>query len=136
MEYQVLVVEDDPDEARMTLMAVARIKPQVSVRLAGDGEEALKLLLWERSCQPGLVFLDLKLPKIHGLEVLRALREDPVCSKIPVVVFSSSADPTDMEDARRLGANDYVCKPIDWDDYLRAIYDAAATYLPSADRRV
>ena len=130
-EVLIVVVEDNPDEARMTLQAIAQIKPPVLVGLACDGEEALELLVGEHRRLPKLIFLDLKLPKVNGFEVLSALREDPGCNSIPVVIFSSSADPKDIDKARTLGANDYICKPIDWDDYVRVVCEAVATYVPS-----
>jgi two-component system response regulator len=125
---QIFLVDDSPDDTRMTLRALRSIVPEVSVSVARDGEEALSLLLGETRLEPELILLDLKMPKIHGFQVLTTLREDDRTRATPVVVFTSSSDPSDIEQARDLGANAFVCKPIDSDEYADAVRQAVATY--------
>jgi len=128
---QVVVVEDNADDALLTMRALSKLKPAVSVKLVRDGAEALELLVGNGACRPQLIFLDLKLPKVHGLEVLRLLREDPASRKIPVVVLTSSDDPRDIAKAKEFGAERYIRKPIDWELYANAICEVAETLLSS-----
>jgi two-component system response regulator len=126
---QIVVVEDNPDDALMTMRALRKLNPEPNVKLVRDGSDALAVLVGEGACCPELIFLDLKLPKVHGLEVLRLLRADPKASAIPVVILTSSDDPSDIAQAKQLGANQFVSKPIDWDQYSRLVREAAVKYL-------
>lgn len=128
---QIVVVEDNSDDALMTLRALKKLKPAPVVKLVRDGQEALKELLGVSASRPDVVFLDLKLPKVHGLEVLRTLREDPDAKSIPVVVLTSSDDPSDIARATELGANEYIRKPIDWEEYATQLVQAAERYIKS-----
>lgn len=117
MNRTILLVEDNPDDEALTLRAVKKQIPHRIV-VARDGAEALNLLFGagghagEES--PLLVLLDLKLPKVNGLEVLRRMREDSRTRSIPVIVFTSSTEEQDILDSYRLGANSYVRKPVDY----------------------
>jgi len=124
---EVLLVEDDAGEAELTRMALRASGWAPVIHLARDGEEALDFLFC-RGPHIGrnrgaalLVVLDLKLPKVGGLEVLSAMREDPRTALTPVVVFSSSAAPADIDESYRRGVNSYIQKPYDFDESLRAI---------------
>lgn len=114
----VLVVEDNPDDCELTLAALLGVAERVVV--ARDGVEALDYLLgrgaWSAQppAAPDLVLLDLKLPRVDGLQVLRTLRADPRACGTRVVVFTSSDEELDQEECRRLGVTDYVRKTVDF----------------------
>jgi CheY-like chemotaxis protein len=125
----VVVVEDNDDDARMTTMALKRIDPPPSVTILFDGAEALAKLIGEKRIRPRLIVLDLKLPKVSGLEVLSAIKSSPELSDIPVMVLSSSDEPRDVSLARTLGCADYVRKPLDWMQYMHEISTAVSKLL-------
>lgn len=112
----ILLVEDNPMDRDLTLRAFAKRGLTNPVLTAQDGAEALGWLpRWEAGEPlPLLILLDLKLPKVSGLEVLRALKGHPRCNAIPVVVLTSSAEDTDVAAAYALGANSYIVKPVDF----------------------
>jgi len=115
----VLLVEDNPVDVDLTLRAFARRKLVNPVQVARDGEEALAFLpRWQAGeAMPALILLDLKMPKVGGLEVLKALKANPQSQGIPVVVLTSSAEDRDVKEAYRLGANSYIVKPVDFDKF-------------------
>lgn len=117
----VLLVEDNPVDLDLTLRAFSRRKLINPVLVARDGEEALAWLpKWEEGETPPLVILlDLKLPRVPGLEVLSRLKANPVSQSIPVVVLTSSAEDKDIEAAYKLGANSYIVKPVDFEKFLQ-----------------
>jgi two-component system response regulator len=119
----ILLVEDNPDDEALTLRALKRNKILNKVTVAHDGAEALGLLFTEGSdvLPPGLILLDLKLPKIDGLEVLRRLRADERTQVIPVVVLTSSKLDEDIIASYRNGANGYVRKPVKFDEFAEAV---------------
>jgi two-component system, response regulator len=125
----VVVIEDNEDDADMTLMALRRIEPNPSMVVIPDGEQALEGLLGEKRLRPRVVFLDLKLPKVHGLDVLAAMKADPQVQNIPVLIWTSSDEPRDVGRARELGCEEYMCKPIDWKEYLDLVCRNAVRYL-------
>ncbi|MBE0597039.1 MAG: response regulator [Desulfuromonadales bacterium] len=116
----ILLVEDNPVDVDLTLRAFIRRKLINPVVIARDGEEALAFLpRWEAGePRPLVVLLDLKLPRVSGLEVLARLRANPVSRNIPVVVLTSSADDQDVAAAYRLGGNSYIVKPVDFEKFL------------------
>lgn len=123
----ILLVEDNPDDVELTLRAFARSRVANTLVVARDGEEALDYLFArgvhagrDRGAQPEVVLLDLKLPKIDGLEVLRRLREAPETRLLPVVVLTSSNEERDVVASYELGANSFVRKPVDFGDFLEA----------------
>jgi two-component system response regulator len=125
-ERVILLVEDNPMDEALTLRAFRRSNILNPVVIARDGVEALDVLFARgahegRRIQPMLVLLDLKLPKLDGLDVLRALRDDPRTSSIPVVVLTSSAEERDIVSSYRLGANSYVRKPVDFEQFVDAV---------------
>lgn len=116
----VLLVEDNPVDVDLTLRAFARRKLTNPVQVARDGEEALAWIpRWEAGeVLPLVILLDLKLPRVDGLEVLARWKAHEVSRAIPVVVLSSSAEDKDIEAAYRLGANSYILKPVDFAKFL------------------
>ena len=114
---RVLLVEDDEDHVFLIRRALADLAgAEVAVEVAGDGEQAVERLARARFSPggpPQLVLLDLKMPRMDGLEVLRRIRADEAAARLPVVVLTSSEHQDDREEALRLGATWFVCKPTD-----------------------
>jgi CheY-like chemotaxis protein len=116
---RILLVEDDPDDEELTLRALQTNNVSNRVDVARDGAEALAALASGEL--PALVLLDLKLPKIDGLEVLRRLRADERTRYVPVVILTSSDEENDMVQGYARGANSYVRKPIDFSSFTSAV---------------
>ena len=116
----ILLVEDNPMDLDLTLRAFARRKLVNPLEVARDGEEALRYIArWDAGQEvPSVILLDLKIPKIDGLEVLRRIKENTKYNLIPVVVLTSSAEERDIQTAYKLGANSYIVKPVDFDKFL------------------
>jgi len=120
----VLVVEDNPDDVELTLRALRRMHLTNPVRVARDGVEALEVLLGDGTTRPPLprvVLLDLKLPRVGGLEVLARLRQDERTRTLPVVVLTSSREEPDVKKAYALGVNSYVVKPVEFEKFVDAV---------------
>ena len=120
----VLVVEDNPDDVELTLRALKRMHLTNPVRVARDGVEALEILLGDGTTRPPLprvVLLDLKLPRVGGLEVLARLREEERTRTLPVVVLTSSREEPDVRKAYALGVNSYVVKPVEFEKFVDAV---------------
>jgi len=121
----ILLVEDDPRDQELTIRALRKSNVLNRVLLAHDGEEALDILLGGTlhglEGLPAVVLLDLKLPKLSGWEVLRAIRSDPRTCNIPVVILTGLDDEEDVEQGYALGANSYICKPIDFEKFSEAV---------------
>ena len=120
---EILLVEDNPSYVELTLRALREIaKDSVRVDIAGDGERALAMLLSPKVYRlPRLVILDLKMPKLGGLEVLRQLRANAATRYLPVVMLTSSRVPSDVAESYRLGANSFVVRPMNFPTYLRVL---------------
>jgi CheY-like chemotaxis protein len=116
----ILLVEDNPMDVDLTLRAFRRRKVTNPIEVARDGEEALAWLpRWEAGeTQPVVILLDLKMPRVNGLEVLRQLKGHPDFRIIPVVVLTSSAEDRDIHEAYKLGVNSYIVKPVDFDKFM------------------
>lgn len=116
----IVLVEDNPADVELTLRAFSRRNVINPVAVARDGEEAMALLnRWETGDPlPVVILLDLKLPRVNGLEVLRRLKSHERFCTLPVVVLTSSAEDQDIEAAYRLGANSYIVKPVDFAKFL------------------
>jgi two-component system response regulator len=120
-EKTILLVEDNPDDEALMLRAFQRSKLANRIDVARDGAEALEYLLApDAPKRPTLVILDLKLPKVDGLEVLRRVRADARTRSLPVVVLTSSREEQDLVESYRLGANSYVRKPVDFVQFAEA----------------
>ena len=116
----ILLVEDDPDHELLTIRALKKSNIVNEVRVARDGEEALDALFGPAAVRPQLVLLDLKLPKVEGLEVLRRIREDDNTRMLPVVVLTSSDEERDVVRSYKLGVNSYIRKPVNFTDFAEA----------------
>jgi two-component system response regulator len=124
----ILLVEDNPDDVELTLRALKKNNIANDVVVARDGEEALEYLTATGKYAgraapdlPQVVLLDLKLPKVGGLEILRAMRADPRTRLLPVVVLTSSSEEPDIITSYQLGANSYIRKPVDFNQFLEAV---------------
>jgi len=116
----VCVVEDNPDDERLTIRALRKGQIANEIKVARNGEEALNML-FNADPLPCVVLLDLKLPKIDGLEVLRRIRADERTQLLPVVVLTSSSEDRDIVESYSLGANSYVRKPVEFDRFTEAV---------------
>lgn len=124
----ILLVEDNPDDAALTLRAFKKHNIVNEIIVAGDGVEALDYLFAtgayvgrDNNVMPQLVLLDLKLPKLGGLEVLRRLRANECTRLLPVVILTSSDEEQDIMEGYNLGANSYIRKPVDFDEFMEAV---------------
>jgi len=127
-EKVILLVEDNPDDVILTLRALKKNKIMNKVIVAKDGVEALDYLFGTGAYEgrnldekPQIILLDLKLPKIDGLEVLKRLREDERTRLLPVVILTSSKEQRDLIEGYSLGANSYIRKPVDFDQFMEAV---------------
>lgn len=118
----ILLVEDNADDEQLTLRAMRQSDIPNIIRVARDGAEALdKLFGAGQDRLPDLVLLDLKLPKVNGLEVLQKIRSDDRTKTLPVVVLTSSDEERDIVESYELGANSYIRKPVDFDQFIDAV---------------
>jgi DNA-binding response OmpR family regulator len=124
---RILLVEDDPRDTELTMTALEEYNLSNEVVVASDGEEALDYLYYRGKFQrrsgenPAVMLLDLKLPKIDGLEVLQRIKADDNLKMMPVVVLTSSREERDMVSSYKLGVNAYVVKPVDFHEFVNAI---------------
>jgi two-component system response regulator len=133
---EILLVEDSPDDVELAIHALRREKLANDITVARDGEEALDFVFCrgsytQRSFQNPvrLILLDLKLPKIGGLEVLKAIKHDPRTKAIPVVIMTSSREERDMVDGYKLGVNAYVQKPVDFEQFRGVVKELGLFWL-------
>ena len=119
----VLLIEDNQDDIDLTLHSFRRYNFTNQIKVVMDGEEALHYLDQSKQQQnvPGLILLDLKLPKVSGIEVLEKIKADADLHRIPVVVLTSSEEAKDVEDCYRLGANSYIVKPVDFKKFMDTV---------------
>lgn len=124
----ILLVEDNPDDVALTLRAFKKNNIMNKVVVAKDGTEALDYLFCtgeysDRDIEdtPQIILLDLKLPKVNGLEVLKKIREDDRTKLLPVIILTSSKEQQDLLDGYSLGANSYIRKPVDFDQFIESV---------------
>ncbi len=121
-ETVILLVEDNPDHAELTMEVLAALEAQYEVIWAKDGVEAVGVLLENDSViHPTLVLLDLNMPKMGGLDVLRRLRSEESTRNIPVVILTTSKEESDVVDSYNLGANSYIVKPVNHEQFTLAV---------------
>jgi len=127
---EVLLVEDDPNDVELALRALKQHHLANRIVVARDGVEALEILFSEElGTLPKVVVLDLNLPKVGGLEVLRRVKGDERTKRVPVVVLTSSREEPDVAESYRLGVNSYIVKPIDFESFSRAVADVGLYWL-------
>jgi two-component system response regulator len=133
---EILLVEDDPADAELTLMAIGKEKLTANIHVARDGAEALDFIFCRGSYSerkfdrpPKLILLDLKLPKISGHQVLRAIKSDPRTRSIPVVVLTSSHQDRDLVECYRSGTNSYIQKPVDLQKFQETVRNFSTYWL-------
>ncbi len=123
----ILLAEDNPKDVELTLEALSEHNLANQVAVVKDGVEAMEYLRCEgkykmrRQGNPAVVLLDIKMPRMDGLEVLRAIRSDPTLKMLPVVMLTSSREEPDLKKSYELGANAYVVKPVDFQDFIEAV---------------
>jgi len=141
MERVILLVEDNADDEALTMRALSKNKITNKIVVARDGVEALDYLFGtglyvgrDTSVQPELILLDLKLPKVNGFEVLKKLRADPRTKLLAVVILTSSKEQQDIVNGYGLGANSYVRKPVDFQQFVDAVLQLGLYWLVLNER--
>ncbi|MCL4807475.1 MAG: response regulator [Thermoanaerobaculia bacterium] len=129
--HDVLLVEDNPDDVELTLRALKRARLLNPVRVVRDGAEAIELLFGGegRKGRPRVVLLDLKLPRVSGLEVLERIRREESTRTLPVVVLTSSREEPDIRRAYELGVNSYIVKPVEFEKFVAAVGEVGLYWL-------
>ena len=124
-ELEVLLVEDSPEDAALALRALKKNNLINKIHVAIDGAEALDYIFGADHapclCVPRVIFLDLHLPKINGIEVLRKLKGDERTRRIPIVVLTSSREDQDISECYALGVNSYIVKPVEFDKFMHSV---------------
>ena len=134
-EIEILLVEDNATDEELAIIALKKHKIKNKIKIARDGVEALEFLFGSvdsetlKSFGPLVILLDLKLPRISGLEVLRRIKEHPEAKKIPVVILTSSGEEKDILESYRLGANSYIRKPVDFNQFTEAVNQIGSYWL-------
>src|SRR5580698_6253879 len=123
-----MLVEDNPQDLELALLALNQASPSLRIHVARDGAEALDFLFCEGpfaerliADTPRVILLDLKLPKIDGLDVLKRIKGDPRTASIPVVVLTSSSEQRDLVESYKLGVNSYIVKPVNYERYTAVV---------------
>jgi two-component system, response regulator len=132
----ILLVEDNPDDVELTLSALKRSNINTEVAVASDGIEALDYIFGtgryagrDTNQKPAVILLDLNLPRLRGTEVLRRLRADPRSKTIPTVMLTTSREERDLKESYRWGANSYIRKPVDFQEFVSMVQDLTKYWL-------
>ena len=132
----ILIVEDNPDHMELTVLTLEDLGVKAEIATAGDGAEALDFLFGQgihagRDTErtPSFILLDMKLPKLSGLDVLRSVRSNPITALVPVIMLTSSSERSDMQACYQSGANSFVRKPIDFADFTEKLNRLQAYWL-------
>lgn len=127
---EILLIEDNPDDAGLTIRALKKYNLANHLLHLHDGEEALDFIFSEKvTSLPKVILLDLKMPKVDGIEVLRKIKSDERKKVIPVVVLTSSKEERDIVESYKLGVNAYIVKPVDFDKFVKAISEIGFFWL-------
>jgi two-component system response regulator len=132
-QLEILLVEDNPQDAELAIRALKKSMPLSRLVHVCDGQAALDFLLGSDGdeCRrpPKVVLLDLKLPKLGGLEVLRAIRSNEHTKLLPVVIMTSSREDSDVAQAYQLGANSFIVKPVDFENFLEVVSNMGSYWI-------
>jgi two-component system response regulator len=135
-EVEILLIEDNPNDAELTMRALRKNNLANNVVHARDGAEALEFMFGTNGnsegdveIKPKVIMLDLKLPKVDGIEVLAKLKKDPRTRMIPVVVMTSSREDSDLAKCYELGVNSYIVKPVEFESFVRAVTELGFYWL-------
>ncbi len=133
---EILIVEDTEQDLELALRALRKANLSNHIQVARDGEEALEVIFCEgphagRKIEngPRVILLDLKLPKVDGLEVLKRIKDDPRTRSIPVVVLTSSKEQNDVVESYKLGVNSYIVKPVNFEGFVKAVQELGMYWL-------
>lgn len=133
---EIIIVEDNPQDAELTIRALKKLNVACNILVAEDGEIALNIIFSkgiykarQGQAPPKVIFLDLKLPKVSGLEILKEIKTNPETKRIPVVVVTSSREDPDIKAAYELGANGYVVKPVEFEAFSNSITQTGMFWL-------
>ena len=126
---EILLVEDSPQDAELAIRALRKNHLANHLLHLEDGQEALDYLFSEINDMPRLILLDLKMPRVDGLDVLRALKRDEKRKVIPIVVLTSSKEERDIVESYKLGVNAYIVKPVDFDQFVKAVTQVGLFWL-------
>ncbi len=126
----IILIEDNPDDAGLTIRALKKYNLANNLLHLNDGEEALNYLFSDKMTGiPKIILLDLKMPKVDGIEVLRRIKSDAIKKIIPVIVLTSSKEDRDVLESYKLGVNAYIVKPVDFDKFVKAISEIGFFWL-------
>jgi two-component system response regulator len=135
-EVEILLVEDNPHDAELTLRVLRKNNLANNVFHARDGAEAMEFIFGENGVaglspaeKPRVILLDLKLPKVNGIELLERVKSDPRTKNIPVVVLTSSREDTDLKKCYELGVNSYIVKPVEFESFVKAVTELGFFWL-------
>lgn len=135
-EFDILLVEDNPNDVELTLHALRKHNPEFKIEVLRDGAEALECVFCtgeyksrDIHVQPRCILLDLKLPKVNGIEVLRQIKTDERTRGIPVVALTTSTEQRDIAESYQLGVNSYIAKPVDFEEFSEAVRQLGGYWL-------
>jgi len=126
---EILLIEDNPDDAGLAIRALKKNNLANNLLHLHDGQEAIDFLFDENNQMPKLILLDLKMPKVDGIDVLRKLKSDDKKKVIPIVVLTSSKEERDIVESYKLGVNAYIVKPVDFDQFVKAVTELGFFWL-------
>lgn len=126
---EILLVEDNPDDAEMTIRTLKKNHLANNLLHVSDGQEALDFLYNTQNSLPKLILLDLKMPRVDGLDVLKKIKTDEKRRTVPVVVLTSSKQESDIIASYKLGVNAYIVKPVDFEQFVKAVTDVGLFWL-------